>query len=56
MLSSQVMRDEEVEDLTGLESSIAQKDVVVEAGDEEPSLLEKVDTEDPAVTGTSAQV
>jgi hypothetical protein len=56
VLSSQVMRDEEVEDLAGLESSMAQKDTKVEAGVEEQSSPKEGDAKGPAVAGTSAQV
>ena len=50
------MRDEEVEDLTGLESSTSRKDAEVEARVEEQSLLKKSVVDDPAVAGTSTQV
>jgi hypothetical protein len=50
------MRDEEVEDLTGLESSVARKDAEVEARAEEQSLLKKGGAEDPVAAGTSALV
>jgi hypothetical protein len=39
--SSQEMRDEEVKDLAGLESSVARKDAEVEVGAEEQSSLIK---------------
>jgi hypothetical protein len=41
VLSSQAMRDEEVEDLTSLESLVAWKDAAVEVGAEEKSLLQE---------------
>jgi hypothetical protein len=50
------MRDEEVEDLASLESSVARNDAKVEEGAEEQSSLTKGDVEDPAAAGTSAQV
>jgi hypothetical protein len=50
------MKDEEVEDLAGLESSVAQKDAEVEAGVEDQSLLKEGGAEGPAAAGTSAQV
>ena len=56
MLSSQAMRDEEVEDLAGLESSVARKDAAVEAGAEEQSLLQEGGAEGPAAAGASTQV
>jgi hypothetical protein len=56
VLSSQAMRDEEVEDLAGLESSVAQKDANMETGAEEQSSLKEGDTEGPATVGTSARV
>jgi hypothetical protein len=45
-----------MEDLAGLESSVARKDVAVEARAEEQSLLQEGGTEGPTVGGTSAQV
>ena len=56
MLSSQAMRYKDVEDLTGLESSVARKDAKVEAGAEEQSSLKKGAAEDPTASETSAQV
>jgi hypothetical protein len=56
MLSLQAMWDEEVEDLVGLESSVAWKDVVMETGAEEQSSLKEGGAEGPAAAGTSAQV
>jgi hypothetical protein len=56
VLSSRVVRDKEMEDLAGLESSVARKDVAVEARAEEQSLLQEGGTEGPTVGGTSAQV
>jgi hypothetical protein len=50
------MTDEEVEDLVGLESSVARKDAEVEARVEEQSSLKKGGVENPAAVGTSAQV
>jgi hypothetical protein len=41
VLSSHVMRYKDVEDRTGLESLVAQKDAKVEAGAEEQSSLKK---------------
>ena len=55
MLSSQTMRDEEVEDLAGLESSVARKDTDVE-GVEEQSSLKEDDAKGPTAAGTSARV
>jgi hypothetical protein len=55
-MSLQTTRDKEVEDLAGLESSVARKDVEVEAGAEEQSSLAKVDVEDPTAVGTSTHV
>lgn len=46
------MRDEEVEDLTGLESSVAQQDVDAEASIEEQSSLARVSSSDPGAAGT----
>jgi hypothetical protein len=54
VLSSQAMRDEEVEDLAGLESSVAQKDAEVEAGVEEQSLPKEAGAKCPATSSTSA--
>lgn len=56
MLSSQAMRDEEVEYLAGLESSVAQKDAAVEVGAEEQSLFKEGGAEGLAATGASARV
>jgi hypothetical protein len=56
MLSSQTMRDEEVEDLASLESSMARKDDEVEISAEEQSSLKEGDAEDPTAMGTSVQV
>jgi hypothetical protein len=56
VLSSQAMRDEEVEDLAGLESSVARKDADLETGAEEQSSLKEGDAEGPATAGTSAWV
>jgi hypothetical protein len=56
VLSSQAMRDEEVEDLAGLESSVAQKDDAVEAGAEEQTLFKEGDAEGPAATSASVRV
>jgi hypothetical protein len=53
MLPSQAMRDEEVEDLTGLESSVARQDVDAEVGTEEQSSLARVGSSDPGAAGTS---
>jgi hypothetical protein len=50
------VRDEEVEDLTGLESSVAWNDAEVEMGAEEQSSLKDSDTEGPVAVGTFAQV
>jgi hypothetical protein len=47
------MRDEEVEDLAGVESLVARKDVEVEAGAEEQTSLKKGGAEDSAAVGTS---
>jgi hypothetical protein len=47
------MNDEEVEDLAGLESSVATQDVGAEAGIEEQSLLARVGGTDPESVGTS---
>jgi hypothetical protein len=46
------MRDEEVEDLAGLESSKARQYANAEERDEEQLLLMKVDAEDPVAAGT----
>ena len=56
MLSSQAMRDEEVEDLAGLEGSTARKDDAVEAGAEEQSLLQGGGAEGPTAADASQQV
>jgi hypothetical protein len=53
-MSSQAMRDEEVEDLVGLESSMAQKDTEVETGAEEQSSLKECGAKDSVVARTSA--
>jgi hypothetical protein len=53
VLTSQAMRDDEVEDLAGLESSVAQKDAAVEAGAEEQYLLQEGGVEGPAVASAS---
>jgi hypothetical protein len=55
-MSLQAMMDEEVEDLAGLESSVAQKDAKVEMGAEEQSSLKDGSAEGPSAAGTSAQV
>ena len=47
------MRDEEVEDLASLESSVARNDAKVEEGAEEQSSLTKVDADDPGAVGTT---
>jgi hypothetical protein len=46
------MRDEEVEDLAGLESSVAQQDMDAEASVEEQSSLARVGSSDPGAAGT----
>jgi hypothetical protein len=56
VLSSQAMRDEEVEDLADLESSVAWKDAAVESGAEEQSLLQEGGAEGPAAASASEQV
>jgi hypothetical protein len=45
------MREEEVEDLAGLECSVAQKDAAVKAGVEEQSLLQEGGAEGPTAVG-----
>jgi hypothetical protein len=50
------MRDEEVEDLADLESSVAWKDAAVESGAEEQSLLQEGGAEGPAAASASEQV
>jgi hypothetical protein len=55
-MSSQAMREEEVEDLAGLEGSAARKDDAVEAGAEEQSLLQGGGAEGPAVADASEEV
>ena len=50
------MRDEEVEDLAVLESSVARKDADVYAGAKEQSSLKKGGVDDPATVGTYAQM
>jgi hypothetical protein len=54
VLYSQAMRDEEMEDLAGLESSMARKDAELETGAEEQSSLKEGGTKGPAAAGTSA--
>jgi hypothetical protein len=56
VLSSQVMRDEEVEDLAGLERSVARKDAAVETGAEEQSSLKEGGAEGPTASRTFTQV
>ena len=56
MVSSQATRDKEVEDLAGLESSVARKDAAVEAGAEEQSLLKEGSAQGLAAAGASAWV
>jgi hypothetical protein len=53
MLSSHAMRDEEVEDLAGLESLVATQDASTEEGIEEQSSLARVGGTDPGATRTS---
>jgi hypothetical protein len=53
MLSSQAMRNVEIEDLTGLESSVAAQAANEEAGTEEQSSLGNGGGTDPGVAGTS---
>jgi hypothetical protein len=55
VLSLKAMRYE-VEDLAGLESSVARKDADVETRVEEQSSLKEGNTEGPAAAGTSAWV
>lgn len=52
MLPSQAMRDEEVEDLAGLESSMARHDVDALVGTQEQSSLVRVGGSDHVATGT----
>ena len=47
------MRDEEVEDLAGLETLVARKDAKVETGAEEQSSLKEGDAEGPAAADAS---
>jgi hypothetical protein len=56
VLSSHAMREEEVEDLANLESSMAHKDVAVEAGAEGQSLLQGGSVEGPAAADASERV
>jgi hypothetical protein len=49
VLSSQAMNEEYVKDLADLKSSVARKDVAVEAGAEEQSLLQGGGAEGPAM-------
>jgi hypothetical protein len=53
MWSSQALREEEVEDLTSLESSVATQSAGVEAGTVVQSSLVRVDGTDPGAAGTS---
>jgi hypothetical protein len=53
MFSWQAMRDKEVKDLTGLESSVVVQDADAGAGTEEQSSLAKVGDTDPEAVGTS---
>jgi hypothetical protein len=47
------MRDEEVEDLAGLESSIARQDADAEVGAKKQSSLTKVGVDDPGAAETA---
>jgi hypothetical protein len=53
MLPSQAMRNEEVKDLAGLESSMAQQDADTEVGAKEQSSLVKVGYSDSGALGTT---
>jgi hypothetical protein len=53
MLPSQAMRNEEVKDLAGLESSMAQQDADTEVGAKEQSSLVKFKYSDPRALGTA---
>jgi hypothetical protein len=56
VLSSQVMNEEDVEDLAGLESSVTQRDASTEAGAEEQTTLPGGVAEGPATAETSTLV
>jgi hypothetical protein len=53
MLSSQAMRDEDVEDLASLESSVATQDDDADVGIEEQSSLARVGRTEPRAAGSS---
>ena len=56
VLSSQAMNKEDVEDLTGLESSVARKDASAEARAEEQDVFQGGGAEGPATVDASVQV
>jgi hypothetical protein len=53
VLSSQVMNEEDVENLAGLESSVTRRDALAEAGAEEQTMLPGGAAEGPTTTDAS---